>query len=148
MKPLMEVLAGISTVVYGFLPLLRLLHLYVVSGWNLPDVASEFVSAVGLVMGIMIIPFVSSLSNDVINAVPHPMPPLHLVQLKAKVLHRSYEENLRKRWAAEARFKWIGRAAIGLTTSFLAVLFISIFKMYSGIFPILCHTGSLLPRKE
>ena len=34
------------------------------------DVASESVSAAGLVMGIMIIPFVSSLSNDVINAVP------------------------------------------------------------------------------
>ena len=38
------------------------------------------------------------------------------------------KENLRKRWAAEARFKWIGRAAIGLAMSFLAVLFISIFS--------------------
>lgn len=38
------------------------------------------------------------------------------------------KENLRKRRAAEARFKWIGRAAIGLAMSFLAVLFISIFS--------------------
>ena len=38
------------------------------------------------------------------------------------------KEGLRKRRAAEARFKWIGRAAIGLAMSFLAVLFISIFS--------------------
>ena len=37
-------------------------------------------------------------------------------------------QNLRKRRAAEARFKWIGRAAIGLAMSFLAILFITIFR--------------------
>ena len=40
----------------------------------------------------------------------------------------SVKENLRKRRAAEVRFKWFGRAAIGLAMSFLAVLFISIFS--------------------
>ena len=47
------------------------------------------------------------------------------------------KENLRKRRAAEARFKWIGRAAIGLAMSFLAVLFLSVFsKGIPGFFQI------------
>jgi phosphate transport system permease protein len=70
-KPLMEILAGIPTVVYGFFaalvvaPHIRDLGLFIGL-----DVASESALAAGLVMGIMIIPFVSSLSDDVINAVP------------------------------------------------------------------------------
>jgi phosphate transport system permease protein len=66
-KPVLEILAGIPTVVFGFFaalavaPALRSLGL---------DVASESALAAGLVMGVMIIPFVSSLSDDVINAVP------------------------------------------------------------------------------
>lgn len=70
-KPLLEILAGIPTVVYGFFaaltvaPLIRDLGLSL----NLP-VSSESALAAGLVMGIMIIPFVSSLSEDVLHAVP------------------------------------------------------------------------------
>ena len=70
-KPMLEVLAGIPTVVYGYFaaltvgPMLR--DLGTVLGL---DVASESALGAGLVMGVMIIPFVSSLSDDVINAVP------------------------------------------------------------------------------
>ena len=73
-KPLLEILAGIPTVVYGFFaaltvaPLIRDLGL----SFNLP-VSSESALAAGLVMGIMIIPFVSSLSEDVLHAVPQSM---------------------------------------------------------------------------
>jgi phosphate transport system permease protein len=70
-KPILEVLAGIPTVVLGFFaaltvaPAIRALGEF--AGFN---VASESALAAGLVMGMMIIPFVSSLSDDVINAVP------------------------------------------------------------------------------
>jgi len=70
-KPALELLAGIPTVVYGFFAAL------VVAPWLRGfgdsigiEIASESALAAGLVMGIMIIPFVSSLSDDVINAVP------------------------------------------------------------------------------
>ena len=81
-KPLLEVLAGIPTVVYGFFaaltvgPLLR-------SGFNwigaqlggpvgdyLMQVQNQMALTAGLVMGVMLIPFVSSLSDDILNAVP------------------------------------------------------------------------------
>ncbi|MEO8313975.1 MAG: phosphate ABC transporter permease subunit PstC [Pseudomonadota bacterium] len=73
-KPMIEILAGIPTVVYGFFaaltvgPALRTLgeHLGV-------DVASGSMLAAGLVIGIMIIPFVSSLADDMITAVPQSM---------------------------------------------------------------------------
>ena len=71
LKPTLEILAGIPTVVYGFFaalsvgPLIR-----AVGEWLGIGVASESALAAGLVMGVMIIPFVSSLSDDVINAVP------------------------------------------------------------------------------
>ena len=70
-KPLLEILAGIPTVVYGFFaalavaPVIRDLG----SSLGLPT-SSESALAAGLAMGIMIIPFISSLSDDVINAVP------------------------------------------------------------------------------
>ena len=70
-KPLIEVLAGIPTVVYGFFAALTVAP--VIRDWGTwlgLDVASESALAAGLVMGIMIIPFVSSLSDDFINAVP------------------------------------------------------------------------------
>jgi phosphate transport system permease protein len=70
-KPLIEVLAGIPTVVYGFFAALTVAP--VIRDWGAwigLDVASESALAAGLVMGIMIIPFVSSLSDDFINAVP------------------------------------------------------------------------------
>ncbi len=70
-KPLLEVLAGIPTVVYGFFAALVVAPLIRNSGVQLGiDVSSESALAAGLVMGVMIIPFVSSLSDDVINAVP------------------------------------------------------------------------------
>ncbi|UUX52142.1 phosphate ABC transporter permease subunit PstC [Nisaea acidiphila] len=70
-KPMLEVLAGIPTVVYGFFAALTVAPL--IRGWGESiglDVASESALAAGVVMGIMIIPFVSSLSDDVINSVP------------------------------------------------------------------------------
>ena len=70
-KPILEILAGIPTVVLGFFAALTVAPL--IRGWGQSlglDVASESALAAGLVMGMMIIPFVSSLSDDVINAVP------------------------------------------------------------------------------
>jgi phosphate transport system permease protein len=70
-KPLVEILAGIPTVVYGFFaaltigPILR-----DIGGVVGLEVASESALAAGLIMGVMIIPFISSLSDDVMNAVP------------------------------------------------------------------------------
>ena len=70
-KPLMEILAGIPTVVYGYFAALVLAPTLRNIGQFLGlDVSSESALAAGLVMGIMIIPFVSSLSDDMINAVP------------------------------------------------------------------------------
>ncbi len=70
-KPMLEVLAGIPTVVYGFFAALTVAP--AIRGWGASvglDVSSESALAAGVVMGIMIIPFVSSLSDDVITAVP------------------------------------------------------------------------------
>ena len=70
-KPLLEVLAGIPTVVYGFFAALTIGPALRGLGESLGiGIASESALAAGLVMGVMIIPFVSSLSDDVINAVP------------------------------------------------------------------------------
>ncbi|MBI5164771.1 MAG: phosphate ABC transporter permease subunit PstC [Magnetospirillum sp.] len=70
-KPLLEVLAGIPTVVYGFFAALTVAPFLRDLGASLGlTVASESALAAGLVMGIMIIPFVSSLSDDIITAVP------------------------------------------------------------------------------
>jgi phosphate transport system permease protein len=73
-KPVLEILAGIPTVVYGFFAALTVAPFIRDSGSILGlDVSSESALAAGLVMGVMIIPFVSSLSDDVINAVPQAM---------------------------------------------------------------------------
>jgi phosphate transport system permease protein len=70
-KPLIEILAGIPTVVYGFFAALTVAPLVRGAGAAIGlDVASESALAAGLVMGVMIIPFISSLSDDVMNAVP------------------------------------------------------------------------------
>ncbi|MEE3239573.1 MAG: phosphate ABC transporter permease subunit PstC [Pseudomonadota bacterium] len=70
-KPLLEILAGIPTVVYGFFGAITVAPMLRDFGDSIGmSVASESAMAAGLVMGIMIIPFVSSLSDDVINAVP------------------------------------------------------------------------------
>lgn len=73
-KPLLEILAGVPTVVYGFFAVLTVAPFFRDLGASMGiDVASESALAAGLVMGIMIIPFVSSLSDDVITAVPQAM---------------------------------------------------------------------------
>jgi len=73
-KPTLEILAGIPTVVYGFFAALTVAPFLRDIGEAIGlSVASESALAAGLVMGIMIIPFVSSLSDDVISAVPQAM---------------------------------------------------------------------------
>jgi phosphate transport system permease protein len=73
-KPTLEILAGIPTVVYGFFAALTVAPFIRDIGESVGlSVASESALAAGLVMGIMIIPFVSSLSDDVISAVPQAM---------------------------------------------------------------------------
>jgi phosphate transport system permease protein len=73
-KPVLEVLAGIPTVVYGFFAALTVAPFVRELGESIGlAVSSESALAAGFVMGIMIIPFVSSLSDDVINAVPQSM---------------------------------------------------------------------------
>ena len=70
-KPLLEILAGIPTVVYGYFAAITVAPLLRGFGERVGlDVASESALGAGLVMGIMIIPFVSSLSDDVLTAVP------------------------------------------------------------------------------
>ncbi|WP_221793652.1 phosphate ABC transporter permease subunit PstC [Oceanobacter mangrovi] len=70
-KPALEILAGIPTVVYGFFAALTVAPILRDAGAGIGlDVSSESAMAAGLVMGVMIIPFVSSLSDDVINSVP------------------------------------------------------------------------------
>jgi len=70
-KPALEVLAGVPTVVYGFFAALMVAPLIRNTGERFGlSVASESALAAGLIMGVMIIPFVSSLSDDVISAVP------------------------------------------------------------------------------
>ena len=73
-KPVLEILAGIPTVVYGFFAALTVAPAVRILGQSLGfEVASESALAAGLVMGIMIIPLVSSLSDDAITAVPRAM---------------------------------------------------------------------------
>ena len=70
-KPLLEVLAGVPTVVYGFFAVVTVGPALRIWGESLGlEVAGESALAAGLVMGIMIIPFVSSLADDMITAVP------------------------------------------------------------------------------
>ena len=74
-KPAIEVLAGIPTIVYGLFALITvgpLLRDYFAQPLGIGNSASSVLTA-GLVMGIMLIPFVSSLSDDIINAVPQSM---------------------------------------------------------------------------
>jgi phosphate transport system permease protein len=73
-KPALEILAGVPTVVYGFFAALTVAPFIRDLGGAIGlDVASESALAAGVVMGIMIIPFVMSLSDDILNAVPDAM---------------------------------------------------------------------------
>jgi phosphate transport system permease protein len=71
LKPILEILAGVPTVVYGYFAVITIApffkHLFASFG---VDIASESALAAGFVMGIMIIPFVLSLTDDALNAVP------------------------------------------------------------------------------
>jgi phosphate transport system permease protein len=72
LKPMLEILAGVPTVVYGFFAALTVAP--AIRGWGHSlgfDAASDSALAAGLTMGVMIIPFVSSLSDDAMAAVPH-----------------------------------------------------------------------------
>src|SRR5690606_23398563 len=75
LKPALEILAGVPTVVYGYFaaltvaPFVRDLALAV----GIANASSESALAAGLVMGVMIIPFVSSMADDSIAAVPQAM---------------------------------------------------------------------------
>ena len=71
MKPVLEMLAGIPTVVYGYFAVVTVSpFLREVGDYFALSIASESALVAGVVMGIMIIPFVMSLSNDAMNAVP------------------------------------------------------------------------------
>ncbi|MDE2444569.1 MAG: phosphate ABC transporter permease subunit PstC [Alphaproteobacteria bacterium] len=73
-KPLLELLAGIPTVVLGFFAALTVAPFIRAMGAQVGlTIASESALAAGLVMGMMIVPLISSLSDDVINAVPQAM---------------------------------------------------------------------------
>ncbi|MGF1503471.1 MAG: phosphate ABC transporter permease subunit PstC [Paracoccaceae bacterium] len=70
-KPMLEILAGVPTVVYGFFAAITVAPALRDFGQMIGlNVDSQSALAAGVVMGIMIIPFISSLSDDVINAVP------------------------------------------------------------------------------
>ena len=74
MKPLLEILAGVPTVVYGYFAALTVAPAVRDFGlWLGIPASSESALAAGLVMGIMIIPFVSSMADDSIAAVPQAM---------------------------------------------------------------------------
>jgi phosphate transport system permease protein len=71
LKPVLETLAGIPTVVYGYFAVTTIAPFIRGSGEYLGlDISSESALSAGFVMGIMIIPFIMSLSEDAINSVP------------------------------------------------------------------------------
>ncbi len=68
-KPILELLAGIPTVIFGFFALAFVTQVVLKSIW--PDIQVFNALSAGLVMGVMIIPTVASLSEDAMSAVPH-----------------------------------------------------------------------------
>ncbi|HKN42045.1 MAG TPA: phosphate ABC transporter permease subunit PstC [Sphingomicrobium sp.] len=75
LKPILEILAGVPTVVYGYFAALTVAPMVRDFGIaiGISSASSESALAAGLVMGIMIIPFVSSMADDSIAAVPQAM---------------------------------------------------------------------------
>ncbi|TLP45957.1 phosphate ABC transporter permease subunit PstC [Cohaesibacter sp. CAU 1516] len=70
-KPLLEILAGIPTIVYGFFALVTIGPFFRDAGASIGlTISANSVLTAGFVMGIMLIPFISSLSDDIITAVP------------------------------------------------------------------------------
>jgi len=73
-KPIVEVLAGIPTIVYGFFALVTVGPFLASVGQSLGlQIRATSALTAGIVMGIMIIPFISSLSDDIIRQVPRAM---------------------------------------------------------------------------
>lgn len=73
-KPIIEVLAGIPTIVYGFFALVTVGPFLATLGATLGlQIRATSALTAGIVMGIMIIPFISSLSDDIIRQVPRAM---------------------------------------------------------------------------
>jgi phosphate transport system permease protein len=75
LKPILEILAGVPTVVYGYFAALTVAPVVRDFGLSIgiSSASSESALAAGLVMGIMIIPFISSMADDSIAAVPQAM---------------------------------------------------------------------------
>ncbi len=75
MKPILEILAGVPTVVYGYFAALTIAPALrdFAAAVGIPGASSESALAAGVVMGVMIIPFVSSMADDSIAAVPNSM---------------------------------------------------------------------------
>lgn len=70
-KPVIEILAGIPTIVYGFFALVTVGPFLKEAGGLIGlDISATSALTAGLVMGVMIIPFISSLSDDILNQVP------------------------------------------------------------------------------
>lgn len=71
LKPILEILAGVPTVVYGYFAVITVAPFFknIFAQIGI-DIASESALAAGFVMGVMIIPFVLSLTDDALNAVP------------------------------------------------------------------------------
>ncbi len=74
-KPLLEILAGVPTVVYGYFAALTVAPMVrdLAAALGMENPSTESALAAGLVMGVMIIPFVSSMADDSIAAVPQSM---------------------------------------------------------------------------
>jgi phosphate transport system permease protein len=71
LKPILEILAGVPTVVYGYFAVITVAPFFKSFFANFGlNIASESALAAGFVMGVMIIPFVLSLTDDALNAVP------------------------------------------------------------------------------
>lgn len=76
MKPVLEILAGVPTVVYGYFAALTVapaIRDFAVNFVGISSASSESALAAGVVMGVMIIPFVSSMADDSLAAVPGAM---------------------------------------------------------------------------
>ncbi len=72
LKPLLEILAGVPTVVYGYFAL-QFVQTTVLREWLQLETGAFSVLAAGLVMGVMIVPTIASISEDAMSAVPHSM---------------------------------------------------------------------------
>ncbi|SFG15290.1 phosphate ABC transporter membrane protein 1, PhoT family [Novosphingobium sp. CF614] len=74
-KPMLEILAGVPTVVYGYFAALTVAPIIrdFAESMGMPNPSTESALAAGLVMGVMIIPFVSSMADDALAAVPRAM---------------------------------------------------------------------------